>query len=367
MADTSPSEKLGLLKKLFHHLNVGDDKSIAKITEALGPDIGSEYASHFLKKWQNKTNSPKDALSLCLDGWSNYYSAKYVEAGRLFSEAWDCQGAWDSWSALGKGKVCSDLGHWYDALRWLMVALDLARTENDFNRMAESYGAMGEVLYRAGAFRQAFELFSTDSRLLPSGSNHHFRLKNYIAFCLGRLGRFELARPILWESYFGTQDHDPSSATFSLASLFVLSVYTKKDELFQRLKQLPPLAIGIGTEMPRAFIQICYAYWDCQNGDRKESEQHLNNALNLLNKHYPVEHFWVTRLKTEIFGGIVPIGSLQLLQQRLHPHFNLDLHSFSILDEHLLTLIPDRSTPFAELETGMGTDDLWKSMRLFFI
>ena len=54
-------------------------------------------------------------------------------------------GPWRSWSALGLGKVASDLGHGEDAQAWLLAALDLARPEA-LPELAEALSALAAAL-----------------------------------------------------------------------------------------------------------------------------------------------------------------------------------------------------------------------------
>ncbi len=258
--------------------------------------------------------SDAGALADILRGWRSYYGADYSGAGVAFSRAWSTDHGWRAWAALGLGKVCSDLGQWAHARSWLLAALAIARTETDFARMAECLGALGEVFLRCGRPRAALELFDADVALLPPGSGHRLRLQNYRAVALARVGRVDLATPLLWEAAFTAVGRQPVSALYSLASLAVCALRTRDAALHGRVMQVwgdaedALVPVKRSAPLPVAVLGLCHAafVWEASGARSPEVDRLLESVSRTLMDSYPLEQAWVDGLRGD---GLDPDGS----------------------------------------------------------
>jgi len=315
---TLTSEEISELKTAFNLYQLADWQGLhRKVESRVFGDPSTSLVAKLMKRSLAELDDLENAneLSLCLHGFYLYYQARYDAAFRVFVLAWQRQSGWGSWSALGLGKIYSDLGCWTQARLWLCESLRIARQDADFARMAECHGALGEVFLRAQYPTEAYELFSTDAALLPPGSGERFRLKNYQALCLGRLGRPELAEPMLWEGYHcaKTVDQHGVSAQFSLASLMTLSVLNRDRSLYERVKIAQETAAPGETgepipEMPRGVMWICDAAWCWLSGVdlspdgearaklNRDGLSALDSASRCFEARYPMEHRWVISL-----------------------------------------------------------------------
>jgi hypothetical protein len=367
---------LGELRLLFHHLTVMDRSSLSQLLEASaqlrGNPVVRRYAEHFTSRAGALPNCEGDELEKCLSGWGAYYTARYEDAGRSFRSAWNERRTWASWSALGMGKVCSDLGHWYDSGMWILCALSTARIENDLYRMSECYGALGEVLLRGGCPKQAYEQFAADTGLLPPGSGHALRLTNYRGICLGRLGHPELAEPLLWQAFYAGLERDPGSAGFSCASLLALSVHHRDEALADRVERERQRCGLELRDMPGGFGQICAAYWALNGRTRKreEARRALVRARSVFEKHYPIESHWSTALQQTVIGDTVNTDRLAELQERSVPAVTEDaLASISQMDASLVEVLSrwKGEQAFARIAEAYSAEDYWGMLDLFFI
>ena len=291
----------------------------------------------------------------------SYYGARYEDASRCFEKAWSLPGPWASWAALGLCKVASDLGHWALARDWGLVALHLAREENDFERHSEAAGALGEVFLRAGQPKLAYELVSLDAALLPPGSGYRDRLTNYLAVCLGRLGEYSLAEPLLWHGFFAAREHDPVSAAYSRASLYVLSALIPNRSLFCRLEAGISHSVASGAELPEAIVECVRAYWGAAGTsgpssgfERSEVLAHLERARAMLGPFYPVERAWVRELVCHVAGEPYDEAELESLRQRRSPAPPPPLRH--LLDAHLADADLSTPLPFPLLGGGRVVD-----------
>jgi hypothetical protein len=239
-----------------------------------------------------------------VSGWHHYFRGSYSAALDAFEQAEGGSGDWESWRALGLGKVASDLGYWRTAAGWLRRSASLAFRENDMRRLAEASGALGEVLLRAGHPREALDLFAFDRALLPAGSSQHGRLRNYQAFALGRIKMCEAtAEAALWESFYAAADRDSVSASFALAGLSMLSVRYQNWPLLDRvLRAKSPhspdtdtATAPIAAALPSAFLFVAQAAQAArgEQPDEAEARRLLLRAIDSLTPEYPVEILWV--------------------------------------------------------------------------
>ena len=284
-------------KLIFQHINSGDDHAANSLLKNLQGRPAKFAGKVYLRDWTDKAEEIPDAeLRFIRIGWEKYYSASYLDAAKQFIDAIEVGNAWLSWSCLGLGKVLSDLGRWLESRDWLLASLRYAREQNDYYRMAECYGSLGEVFFRTGNYQVALEMFSLDKQILPPGSSFRYRLENYIAITSGRLGANEIATQALWQAYFGALGSNPISSWYSLASLFTLSVFSRDSNLFGRLSIVSQPSDCPYIEMPKAFIEVAKAYWHLKEGDPTQAGNCLEKAVSFFSTRYPVETLWARAL-----------------------------------------------------------------------
>ena len=284
-------------KLIFQHINAGDDHSANTLLKKLHGRPAIFAGKVYLRDWTDKAEEIPDAeLRFIRLGWDKYYSANYLDAAKNFIEAIEVGNVWLSWSCLGLGKVLSDLGRWLESRNWLLASLKYSREQNDYYRMAECYGSLGEVFFRTGNYQVALEMFSLDKQILPPGSSFRYRLENYMAITSGRLGAYEIATQALWQSYFGALNSNPTSSWYSLASLFTLSVFRTDSNLFDRLSMVSPPSDCPYIDMPKAFIEVAKAYWHLKESDSSQAGNCLEKAASFFSSRYPVETLWVRTL-----------------------------------------------------------------------
>lgn len=310
-----------------------------------------------------------DELESCILGWHHYYKASYEEAGDFFCEAWKKSDVWTSWSALGMGKVCSDLGRWDDARRWLLESMRIARSESDLFRVAECAGALGEVFLRAGKPKDAWELFAFDQSLLPPGSEYRSRLENYRAVCLSRNGFPELAEPLLWGAFYAECEGGSGSADYSFASLAAISLRHEDESLMTRLSKVAEERGIVMAGLPGGIWSIVNAYWCWRHSKPQDLLlQYLAEACECLLPSYPIELYWTDLLAAEFGDSPAPDpASLDALMQRRHPDAN-ELHQTPLDAFGSAWGRIDLPTEcgFTTLANQRG-DSLWKLLDLWFV
>ncbi|MEI7773907.1 MAG: hypothetical protein WCK17_03970 [Verrucomicrobiota bacterium] len=335
-------DTLAQLRMLFQHAQFADGGRLTVCADELASVSGCEVVAawaSYLARGKRSVPDNEFELSVIIQGWRHYYGANYEAAGQLFHQAWAIAGAsWRSWSALGMGKVASDLGHWSEARDWLLDAAQRARQENDLYRLAEAYGSLGEVFLRAGFPKPAFELFVLDADLLPPGSAHVFRLRNYMGLCLGRLKCQAQAEALLWECYYAAADCDPMSAAYSLSSLAVLAMLNEDRRLFSRVSEFRTSDPG---KLPCGIIQVVTAYFTHLDGKTDESVRLLRLAADQFGDTYPIERCWCLSLCASLLRDEEEQSSV-LAQIALLRGRSLEKPSKTIvglIDEHLLNVI----------------------------
>lgn len=285
-------------RRVFMYMATHDRSALALFIEQFGADLSPDLraiANFVIGAEGDPGEDEKSAFAFVLRGWRQYYQAKYQAAGDDFLQAWSLR-EWRSWAAMGMGKVCSDVGEWEWARNWLLIGLRIARAEDDFARMAECHGALGEVFFRCGLYRTAFEQFTLDAALLPPGSGYRGRLLNYQAATLGRMGRFDLAEPQLWSAAYGTLDSDPVSTGYSLASLELLTVLARQRELYKRLLIAEGRNKAKFEPLPRIVNRLVAAFWHLQDEREDLARQSLEDLLTdrKVISLYPVEVAWIS-------------------------------------------------------------------------
>jgi len=369
--------QLGVARGVINALTEGNADQAARwfdrLTESSSMGSLERFVAHYQRSAPGVLGQPapssEDEFEWCIHGWSCYYTARYEEAGDAFTRARMYGDAWSSWSALGNGKVCSDLGWWACSKDWLLQAMTVARAESDLFRVAECAGALGEVLVRAGRPREAWELFALDASLLPPGSGYRMRLENYQAVCLSRLGLPELAEPRLWGAFFAEVERRPTSAAYSLSSLAAMSVRHDDLWLFDRVEKVIRSRCLSLSGMPGGIVSVASAYRCWKRGESNEVVvAELERAREQFGDLYPVESLWVDRLAAFVSGGQAPdAGVIKALLARKYP-------CASMIGDPTLDAF---SEPWREIRlaeecgfsrvTGGAEEALWLQIDRFFV
>lgn len=247
-------------------------------------------------------------------GWQDYYQGRYAEAAQAFWQAWaavqpqpnelepDLGAAADV--ALGLGKVYTRSGHWQAARAWLLYALGLARSEQRLFTTTEGYGALGELLLRAGHEQAAHHCMGTAYQLLPPGAGQQAKQLNYLASALMRCGELLRAESLLMTSlHMAIDQGDTDSVWHALARLQFLQLQqpdtaTQRD-IGQTLRAYQPAQ---RTPVACGFLAIGRALWLVQRGQRDQASTALEQARCDLGQHLPMERLWVQRLQCAIAG-----------------------------------------------------------------
>lgn len=237
-----------------------------------------------------------------LRGWAAYYQAAYEQAVTDFQQELAMESEWYSYALLGLGKVASDQLCFDLATGYIKQALELARRENDFVRLTEGYGALGEVAFRTGNYQVAYQLFSLDKTFLLPGSAFEHRLNNYIANCAGRLGHFEWATMRLKANYFTSLKTNPISSDYSLASLFMCAWFNdqKLDDCFELLSKH---TFSGAADMSEGVIELI-RFW--RSDDSTLRQAHLQKAKSKFSETYRIEYAYCEALQAYLEGTMPP-------------------------------------------------------------
>ena len=247
-------------------------------------------------------------LRQLLTGWRLYYQGDYHRAVEQFQLAWPAvlSGQRDSSCAidlaLGFGKVYTRSGHWSQAREWILHSLALARTQHRLFAVTEGYGALGELLLRAGHAKAAQACMSSAYQLLPPGSGQQTKQLNYLASALMRNGANLRAESLLMTALHMAHDQgDSDSVWHALARLQFLQLQTENsghDVMQSMAVYLPetrtPVACGL--------LQIGLALWRVRQGHPDEAVLCLQQALADLGPLLPLERLWAQRLHSALLG-----------------------------------------------------------------
>ena len=241
-------------------------------------------------------------------GWRLYYQGDYHRAAEQFQLAWpavlprlhDSHDAIDL--ALGFGKVYTRTGHWSQARDWILLSLALARARHHLFAVTEGYGALGELLLRAGHAKAAQACMSSAYQLLPPGSGQQAKQLNYLASALMRNGAFLRAESLLMTALHMAHDQgDSDSVWHALARLQFLQLQTENgghDVMQGMAAYLPetrtPVACGL--------LQIGRALWLVRQGNPDQAAPCLDQALSDLGLQLPLERLWAQRLRCALLG-----------------------------------------------------------------
>jgi|GEM_PF-3468826 len=367
-------------KLIGQHMAIGDQDGLRRcldqFSELLSDDLLQFccFVAQFNPtEWRDEfTSDPHSELHQVTLGWQRYYQAQYDQSQDLFLEAFGQQGNWNSWAALGLGKVCSDNGDWNGARKWILDAMRNARRDNDLNQLAQCYGALGEVFFRTGHYKSAFTLFTRDKALLPPGHEQHARLRNYLAISLGRLGCDAMCQPMLWTSLYRSIDNNPISVGYSVASLLVYSFIQKDDRLFSRVNKFLDGNLDrvklLGYSL--LFSQAIRAFWAKRVNNNDQAVEHLDRFLaSATADSYPVETAWLQSIRASWLGNTVDSNSFTELTNRPIPHPPNSLQH-DVIDSGLLNIeLPQSYHLFKHLRetTNVEHSDICRALNTFLI
>lgn len=238
-----------------------------------------------------------------LQGWHLYYQGDYHLAAGQFELAWpevrtrhhDSHDAVDL--ALGFGKVYTRSGHWSHAREWILHSLALARERHQLFAVTEGYGALGELLLRAGHAQAAQACMTSAYQLLPPGSGQQAKQLNYLASALMRNGAWLRAESHLMTALHMAHDQgDADSVWHALARLQFLQLQGDvggRDVLQDMAAYLPAARTPVACGM----LQIGRALWLVRQGRSDEAAQCLEQAASILGSQLPLERLWALRLR----------------------------------------------------------------------
>lgn len=265
------------------------------------PELAARMAFHL------KTEPTAAQLAACEPaqaaawrGWMLFYQGRFMAAEPELIHAWRAlpasapDTALECDIALGLGRLYTRSGHWRQAMGWLLAGLRLARGHGRQFDIIRCYGALGELLLRAGYPHQAQLYLATSCHLLPPGSGQRPRQLNYLASALMRNGDLYKAESLLMTSLFmAVDEQDNESLWHSLARLQILHLRQADcgyADARQALNGELPAPVPIATAMyhlARAALLQASA---------PESARHeLAQAAELTGGRFPVEHAWSRR------------------------------------------------------------------------
>lgn len=243
-------------------------------------------------------------------GWRDYYRGRFPAAADCLHDAFvNADNSPESQhllcaTALGLGKVYTRTGHWQAARAWLLLALNTARKADRPFDILRGYGALGELLLRAGHTKEAHACISASYHLLPPGKGQQAKQLNYLATALMRSKEHLRAESLLMSARFMARDsHDHASRLHALARLQFLR-WDKQgadnghilDELSETLPDAPtPVAAG--------FIYLGQAFrgWQPNNASLlSTTRQALQQASEYFGPELPMERAWVSQLQQQL-------------------------------------------------------------------
>lgn len=243
-------------------------------------------------------------------GWQLYYQGEYRAAAQQFLQAWpsaladreDRGPATDL--ALGLGKVYTRSGHWEAARSWILCSLDWARADHRLFAVTEGYGALGELLLRAGQAQAAQTCMGTAYQLLPPGAGQQAKQLNYLASALMRNGALLRSESLLMTSLHMALDQgDTDSVWHTLARLQFLQLQNPehaqaKDITTTMAAYLP----STRTTVACGFLAIGQALLLARQGLSADAIVAIQVALNDLDGRFPLERIWAQRLLCALQG-----------------------------------------------------------------
>jgi tetratricopeptide (TPR) repeat protein len=243
-------------------------------------------------------------------GWRDYYSGQFPSAANSLHDALKhlddlpenqhllCN------AALGLGKVYTRTGHWQAARAWLLFALDTARHADRQFDILRGYGALGELLLRAGHTKAAHACISASYHLLPPGKGQQAKQLNYLATALMRSKEYLRAESLLMSARFMARDsHDQTSRLHALARLQFLRWDKQGADSGHILDELSETLPANPTPVAAGFIHLGQALRGWQT-DVSSSRSTVHFALQQAGEHFgpalPMERAWVSQLQQQL-------------------------------------------------------------------
>jgi hypothetical protein len=236
---------------------------------------------------KNLHPSGQSPLSQTIRAWKFYFKSDYEAATKAFQRLATGTNTWTKiWAMIGVGKCLTDCLQFRSASQWLVMAAASSRHSEHLDLMGQAYGALGEVLLRAGCPSPALEAFHLDEQLLPSGNRYKGRVACYKAHAYSRIkGAEDVA-------LFGYQmaAHIPGEATdhYVLGGLALLSLTSGRDYL------LKEALLAIKNPKPHSgtgWVKTAQAYKQFKN--HADITELLKDAYDSFPKIHHLERRWL--------------------------------------------------------------------------
>ncbi|WP_298236497.1 hypothetical protein [uncultured Azohydromonas sp.] len=316
-------------------------------------------------------------------GWLQYDAAEFPAAQSLFLQAWEAvakpgETVWCTEAAnaaLGLGKTHTRSGHWSSARGWLLHAAAVARCIGDESLCFKAYGALGELLLRAGQASHGFSCLDMAYHLLPAGSGQRARQLNYMGSALRRLGEPLRAESALMMSFHMARDQgDVASQWHALARLqFVALDAQSPVDKTMRLQE----SLSLDQAAPavaRGFWQLGLARARFQmkpdGAELATVGEQLRDAMQIFaNGCLPMEYCWAALWLHRVCGDAEPWLAAREAVLRLMRMPELPPPRCpGVLDETLATLPLATTNGFIELLSLPSDLEQLESLdSLFFI
>ena len=245
-------------------------------------------------------------------GWRAYYAGHLTAAADWLHQAFEaCTAAPQDQqlkveSALGLGKVYTRTGHWQAGRAWLLHSLDLARRADRQFDIMRGYGALAELLLRAGHVQAAHACMSTAYHLLPAGKGQQAKQLNYLATALMRSRANLRAESLLMTALYMAKDAgDQESRLHALARLQFLRWDTQgadQGDILEELGEQPEHDMPEPPSAPAAsgFLKVGRALRalspSCSDIMLEAGIQALHQAHEAFGSALPMEQAWAQRL-----------------------------------------------------------------------
>lgn len=265
----------------------------------------------------------------CWLAWLAYNRGELSEALNLFMnsfKALDCHrdAALAVDVSLGLGRLYTRTGYFNCARGWLLYAGDVARQHDRLYDTVRSFGALGDLLVRAGYPQQALFSLNTAHQLLPPGAGERSRQMNYLATVLMRLDTptdRAAAEDLLMQSYYLAQDtQDLTSMLHSLARLQFL--YLDKGQVKEDIGQLLGFQQDYQPQHPLHYIPLGLltlgrSLAAMQDKRHEQAIRMAEQACEYL-KNYQAEYYWALSL-CHFLQADKPLSDLAIPELSLHP------------------------------------------------
>lgn len=335
-----------------------------------------------LKQWLSYLSKKKQSLESirqlpapyadCWLAWLAYNQGELEKAISLFNNSFkalnrhqDAGLAVDV--SLGLGRLYTRAGYFDCARGWLLYAGDVARQHDRLYDTVRSFGALGDLLVRAGYPQQALFCLNTAQQLLPPGAGERSRQMNYLATVLMRLGEptdWATAEDLLMQSYYLAKDtQDVTSMLHSLARLQFL--YLDKGQIKEDICQLLDFPQDYHAQhalhyIPLGLFALGRSLAAMQDKRHEYAIKLAGQACEYLKNHRE-EYYWALSL-SHFLQENKPLPHLDLFELPLH----FAPASRSVLNQPLLS-IHLHDTGATLFKPQLQQDSLIQHRQVFFI